>query len=616
MFQKITRHLSIRSIVLLSFIPLVLLIFFTYYGFYRVGSSQLKSQTYENAVNVNTQISRSLAQTLDNVYQTASSVVSNPYFFSMMKKVETDRTPVIEPTNYYHLSELLDNLIDSNPDYFHSISLYLDDRSIFVYRTTIGRTVTGIDFDYENYADVVSNKTLTWILPQNMHPYRLSSGNYSSLGLMLLIGTPESKTHGFLIFEITDSLLEKEIKNAIITPGSLFYIMSGSIPLICSGDESSDAPELSSDIQWTPAGGTSQSHNHSDSFFYTPVTSTAQEVQLAILSQIPHEEIELNQKPLFHSFLLILALCSVICALSYSLIHLTVSRPFHRLTRTLSRPVSLSEQPAFDVSGCAEITMINHTLNRYTALNRKLIDDLYREMDERRIAELNILYEQINPHFLYNALDTIYQLCELDELQKAMKMTEALATFYRIGVSKGANYVRLEEEFSHALGFLDVMEIRFDDFTYQTDLPDALRKCYTIKQILQPILENAIYHGIHALHDRMGTIFMQALEVENGILLKISDNGVGMESETLEEIRRDLDTRFAPSTKTEPDYPARKLYGLKNVHKRIQLTFGAPYGVTLESQPDRGTTVSLLIPKLITAPKGGSTAEDESTVCR
>lgn len=601
MFRKMIGHLSIRSIILISFIPMVLLILFTYYGFYKVGSSQLERQTYNSAVNVNTQISSSLEQTLENVYQTASAVTSSLYFFNMKKNIESNQYPVVSPSNYYRLSQLLDNLIASNPDYFHSVSLFLDNRSIFVYRTEIVEPVVKVDFRYEDYADTVSNRILTWVLPQDVHPYQLISGNYSSLGMMMLLGTPESDLHGFLLFEINDSLLEKEIKNAIITPDSRFYILSGSRPLISGSKAETEPPPLPEHVVWNGTEDTAQFRNSTDAFFYTPVSSPASSVELGILSHVSLKEIQLNQRPLTFTLLFIILLLSAICALSYFLIYTTISRPFHRLNRMLTRHSVLSDHAQFAVNGCAEITTINQTLNQYVSRTRQLVDDLNHEMDERRIAELNILYEQINPHFLYNALDTIYQLCELEDLQKAKEMTASLATFYRIGVSKGANHIRLEEEFSHAVGFLTVMEIRFEDFTYEIDLPDELRSYYTIKQILQPILENAIYHGIHPLHDRLGHIGISAAQTEQGIQIEIRDNGVGIEDQPLEEIRNDLDTHFDTALLSAEGKKSGKLYGLKNVHKRIRLTFGSPYGVTIASEPEQGTVVTLLIPKLTSA---------------
>ena len=220
---------------------------------------------------------------------------------------------------------------------------------------------------------------------------------------------------------------------------------------------------------------------------------------------------------------------------------------------------------------------------------------------------MNILYEQINPHFLYNALDTIYQLCDMGEVQNAKEMTHALATFYRIGVSKGTNYIPLEEECIHAQVYLSILKIRFADFTYSIELPEELKNCITIKKILQPILENAIYHGIHPLCDRTGHVTIQIARCGDDIQITISDNGIGILENDLAYIQKSLNEDFHPAKKG-------KIYGIKNVHARIHLTYHRHYGLTIDSLPEVGTTVTITIP-FITNPKEGGALFDESTVC-
>lgn len=598
--KKQLRFFSIHSIILISFIPLILLILLTYYGFYRIGSEQLKNQTYQSASNINAQISSSLGQSLANVSEAAAAVTSNRYFFQMKQNLEQDYSPVITPANYYRLSNLLDNLIRSNPNYFNSISLFIDDRSIFVHRTQAPDWIQGFSFQYEDYADTISTEHLTWVFPKDMHPYRLDTQTHSSLGLMMLLGSESSRLHGFILFEINDNLLLEEIQNAIITPGSQFAITRSS-QLLLSQTSSMDFGTLSQN-QFSE-----QFYGDGSCYFYKPVTSCATELELGILSQVPVEEISLNQQSLNQALLVIILFFLVFCALTYYGIHATVSRPLIRLNKCLTKSYDLTAPMEFHISGSREIQTITDTLNHFLDRIHTLIQNLNHEMDERRIAELNILYEQINPHFLYNALDTIYQLCDMEELDDAKEMTSSLASFYRIGVSKGASYISLEEECTHAQVYLSIMKIRFADFTYEIHLPEELKAFFTIKKILQPILENAIYHGIHPLYDRTGHISITVSEQGGDICIVITDNGIGVPENTLSAIERSLDQRFHPSEKG-------KLYGLKNVHARIRLTYQSPYGIQIQSEADQGTTVTITMPKITEIQKGAS-SHDETTVC-
>jgi len=597
--KKWLSSFSIQAIIFLSFIPLILLILMTYYGFYKIGSRQLESQTYQGAENISTQISSSLTQNLDNVYRAAQEVTSNWYFFQMKQNMKQNRTPAVTPNNYYRLYQLLDNLIVSNPDYFSSISLFLDNRSIVVYLDEGPETVRTISFSYEDFSSWVSSDTLTWVLPREMHPYRVDSKTYSSLGLMMLLGDPFSDVHGFILFEINDELLLSQFRNAVITPGSRFAITKEQELL------------LTNNLVWTESlsrqmsGLPSQFYTEKDCCFYTPVTVPESQLTLGFLTLVPFDEISLNQKSLTRTLFVIVLLFFVICTVTYCFIYFAVSKPLIRLNRCLTKPYDVMAPTDFHISGSTEIQTITHTLEQFLERIRTLLQNLNHEMEERRIAELNILYAQINPHFLYNALDTIYQLCELNEIDDAKTMTHDLASFYRIGVSKGVSHITLEEECTHAKVYLSIMKLRFDDFTYQIDLPEDLKSCIIIKNVLQPIVENAIYHGIHPLADRSGRITISAVQQQEDIIITVADNGIGIPEDELADLKADLCKTFHPTEKG-------KLYGLKNVAHRIHLTYHSHYGLTIESRYDEGTRITITIPKVT---KEDFSYEHENTVC-
>lgn len=586
------KSYSIHSIILLSFLPFILLILLTYYGFYQIGSEQLKQQTYKNAININTQISSSLEQNMNHIYQTASQIMSNPYFFRLKKNLEQNQTPVITPSQYYVLYHQIENLITSAPNYFSSISLFIDDRSIFVHRSTVTDPVQDISFSYQNYADSVSTSSLTWVLPQKMHPYQTVSGTHSSLGLMMLLGTDSSALHGFILFEINNDLLLEKIQNAMITPNSLFSITCEQNLLLNGHTDLMDNTQILSDEVLTTQQSLSNQFYYDDKCcFYTPISSVARELQLGILSQVPLEEISLNQKALSQTLAIIILLFLIFCGITYFCIYYTVSKPLIRLNQCLTKSYDLTIPAVFNISGSREIETITKTLNRFWTHIQNLVENLNHEMDERRIAELNILYEQINPHFLYNTLDTIYQLCDMREMENAKEMTHALATFYQIGVSKGASCISLQEECTHAEVYLSIMKIRFDNFTYDIHLPEDLKNCITIKKILQPLLENSIYHGIQPLYDRQGHICIRIAPKENDLEITVTDNGIGISEDELLMIQNDLKQPFDSTKKG-------RLYGLKNVYARIRLTYHDPYGLTIQSDADCGTTIIITIPNL------------------
>lgn len=204
-----------------------------------------------------------------------------------------------------------------------------------------------------------------------------------------------------------------------------------------------------------------------------------------------------------------------------------------------------------------------------------------------RKTERNILEAQIQPHFLYNTLDSILWMIESGNNQEASQMVKSLGTLLRITLSKGAEYITLEKEFQHAQSYLEIQSIRYStQFRYHFDLPDALKQTKVIKLILQPLVENAIYHGLSRMVDD-GDIWIKATCNENMTQLNliVKDNGLGMSEEKLATLRQHLVTKQAQFG-----------IGLRNVNERIQIYYGGDFGISIESEQDYGTELIISLP--------------------
>ena len=201
----------------------------------------------------------------------------------------------------------------------------------------------------------------------------------------------------------------------------------------------------------------------------------------------------------------------------------------------------------------------------------------------------NVLQSQINPHFLYNTLDSVVWMNENGRTDEAILMVTSLARFFRISLSRGSNIIPLEDELEHARHYLNIQMMRYKNkFNATITAEPNVSGLYTIKLIVQPVLENAIYHGM-ACADGDGEISVHAFRDEDDVILEITDNGPGMTEEVSSRL---LDQHYTP-----PDSKGSGI-GLRNVHLRIGLTFGSQYGLTILSEPDEGTTVRIRIPAL------------------
>lgn len=229
-----------------------------------------------------------------------------------------------------------------------------------------------------------------------------------------------------------------------------------------------------------------------------------------------------------------------------------------------------------------EIGSMADSFNHMSDKIEELLITVETEQKQKRDYELALIQEQIKPHFLYNCLDVIYTLNMMGRQKDAAKATKSLADYYRVSLSKGVSIISLEDEMRNVKDYLYLQQIRYSDvFDYTIDMPATLNTTKMLKMSLQPIVENAIYHGLKE-NEEFGHLKVVAYEKANTVYIEISDNGCGMNDEMIEEL-------LVPRKK-------RKHYGFYSVLHRIQLYFGDDYGVDIESTLGVGTTITLRVP--------------------
>lgn len=235
------------------------------------------------------------------------------------------------------------------------------------------------------------------------------------------------------------------------------------------------------------------------------------------------------------------------------------------------------------IRGIREILALSHSFDHMVVRVQQLVEQVRKEEVTLRKAELNALQAQINPHFLYNTLDAIGWLCEGGRNQDAVEMVTALASLFRISISKGHELITIEKELEHAKSYLKIQKFRYkDQFSYSIDVDETCLQFYCNKITLQPIIENAIYHGINRMVDE-GIIRIEVKLKEDHVIFCISDNGVGMEKAQCRSI---LNREAGDQTGI----------GIKNVNDRVKIYFGDQYGIWITSEPDEGTSVTIVIP--------------------
>jgi two-component system sensor histidine kinase YesM len=214
-----------------------------------------------------------------------------------------------------------------------------------------------------------------------------------------------------------------------------------------------------------------------------------------------------------------------------------------------------------------------------------LLQQIIETEKKKRTTELRLLQAQINPHFLYNTLDSIIWMAEQKQHEEVVTMTSALAKLFRASIAKENELVPLQVEIDHIDNYLLIQKMRYQEqLDYRIEVPDELMHVKTLKILLQPFVENAIYHGIKNKPE-IGLIVISAREEGDNLVFEVIDNGLGMTEEKLHNILK------------HQEREARSGVGVLNVNERIQLFFGQEYGVHFESELEIGTRVTIIVPK-------------------
>lgn len=239
----------------------------------------------------------------------------------------------------------------------------------------------------------------------------------------------------------------------------------------------------------------------------------------------------------------------------------------------------------------AELRVVTKSMNDMAHNLHVLIEENAVKQFDLAQSELRVLQAQITPHFIYNTLDAILSLAEQGNSEQVKTMTYALSDFLRISLSKGQDWITIEKEIRHIEDYLTILQIRYGAMlTFAIDIPEEILQTEVLKMILQPLVENAVYHGTKHVR-RAGKVTVAATVAEDTIRFLITDNGIGMEDERLLEIQ----ARLAQAT---VDDSGEGGYGLYNVRKRLLLYYGNAASLQIDSTYRNGTTVTVTVPKI------------------
>lgn len=283
--------------------------------------------------------------------------------------------------------------------------------------------------------------------------------------------------------------------------------------------------------------------------------------------------------------ILVGGLCVLGAFAATTLLSNVIARPIVKLTKVAGEVRTGNLRIKSDIDSQDEIGTLALVFNEMIYNTEEFIERIKLEQKKKKEFELALIQAQINPHFLYNTLDLIYVLCEMKENNLAAETTKSLADFYRISLSQGRTMITIKEEIQNVKDYLQIQGTRYKDILeYEFDIAENIGDCPILKLTLQPIVENAIYHGIKPQNG--GKIHIRGYETDDAVILEVEDNGQGIDKEKVKLLNRFEELK-----------EKRASFGLSNVDERIKLYFGQEYGLHVYSTLKEGTKIVVRLPK-------------------
>ena len=307
-------------------------------------------------------------------------------------------------------------------------------------------------------------------------------------------------------------------------------------------------------------------------------------------------EIQQSHAEYQHFFQIMITFASIafVCILALTIylsyqIPVSITRPLRRLNEVTEQVAMGNLTVRSDVHTGDEVSRLGDSMNIMIDKINELLEQVKVEQIRLRKAEFELLQSQINPHFLYNTLDAIVWLAESGEQKKVVNMVGSLSEFFRMSLNQGKDIVSIKDEIGHVRSYLEIQQVRYQDIlNYEIHIPQELEKYLIPKITVQPLVENALYHGIKNKRG-VGRIVISGEMKEQCFILQVEDDGIGISEERLRQVRDGILHKVSAG---------KEIYGLYNVNERIRLNFGEEYGVSIKSDYGKGTIVRVFLPYL------------------
>ena len=568
-FQSWYEKRTFRQLLTWSMVSVVSVLFICFSLILtNLSENKIRQNVKDNMSIVVKQFNVYLDNYIANIYSAFLTLESNQNLIQLRNMREGNRRLPYVASNYVYLNRLLNQLFNANKTSVCNVYLNFGDGKVI--QQAYEQDLLRINYTYETWKERFPDNGYYWVDADSFRD--LMPDKKVGAALFHLYDGGKNNRSGIILIALKQDFFENILNVTALDQNAALSILTD-YGTMHFGD--SDAWKAVQDNQeylmnHKCSDGEVQS-NILDGYYF--MSQPIKQTGWNLVYNVKESSIS-NAHYIVRDAMVLAAIAVVVSAVILGLLSSAISYSLRELARKVESEDILERE--ISVHSYEEITTLSKNLEKMRLHIKQLLKQIKEEQDAKRRMEIALLQEQINPHFLYNTLYSISQLCELKKTEKASEMLIALAAFYRIGLSKGKTIITVREELKHVKNYLFIQHFRYSDlFDYTIDCDEEILDCLIPKMSLQPLVENAIYHGIKMKHEFGNICILGGTYDGEHAYLEVHDDGPGMETEQLEELRAYLKDG-KPGEKTAS-------FGMKNVNARLKLEFGQDAGVEIES---------------------------------
>lgn len=568
-FRVLYEKTTFRQLLTWLMVTLVSILFISFSLIVTsLSENKIRKNVKDNMSIVVKQFDVYLDNYIANVYSGFLTLESNQSLLHLRSMREGNQSLPHAAANYVYLNRLLTQLFNANKTCVYNV--YLNFGNGKVLQQAYEQDLLKINYTYETWKERFPDNGYYWVDADSFRDlipdkevgavlFHLYEGGKDNRSGIILIALKQKFFEDIL--DVT--ALDQEASLSILTDYGTMHFGAPD-----AWDVVQDEREYLMNHEYSD-GEVQTKISDGYYFLYKSIKQTGWK----LVYNVKESSIS-NAHYIVRDAMVLVAIAVAVSAVIIGILSNAVSYSLRELARKVEAEDILEHE--ISVHSYEEITTLSKKLEKMRVHINQLLKQIKEEQDAKQRMEIALLQEQINPHFLYNTLYSISQLCELKKTEKASEMLIALAAFYRIGLSKGKTIITVKEELKHVKNYLFIQHFRYSDlFDYTIDCDEEILDCLIPKMSLQPLVENAIYHGIKMKHEFGNICILGGTYDGENAYLEVHDDGPGIGTEQLEEIRSYLKDG-KPGEKTSS-------FGMKNVNARLKLEFGYESGVEIES---------------------------------